>query len=93
MTLWEQGQVKTTGEAAKKFLQGSWHTGTGDAARWADENCQRLGEQPAVYHEYLRPTTSLILCRFADNSAIETWTLLSGPDYYPRLAALIKPAS
>lgn len=89
MTFWRQAQMLTATEAAVAFRKSSWEVEQGPYETWADVHCRHLGGTTALYRETLRPTATVTLCEFADRSAIETWTLLGGASYYPRLAELI----
>ena len=85
MTFWRQTQEPTI--ALPKFAAARWHTYDGlPMERWAERNCSEVGGSILVVVPHLRPSVKYQLCRFSDGSAIEAWTLMYGPAYYPALA-------
>lgn len=85
MTFWRQQQESTI--AFAKFRAASWHTYEGlSIEKWAEKNCLELGGKIIAVSPHLRPSVKYQLCEFLDHSAIEIWTLMSGPSYYPELA-------
>ena len=68
--------------AITAFMKGAWHGESGPKPTWADQNCVRLGGRKLNATYYLRPSESVDLCQFPDNSTIEAWTLFAGASQY-----------
>jgi putative hemolysin len=80
-------------QAVGAFLEGHWIPMPGPIQTWAQQACEAAGGQVTEHVEHLRPNSVVRLCEFPDASAIEIWTLFSGPDFYPGLARALAPAS
>ena len=80
-------------EAVSAFLEGQWVPMAGPIESWGQQACVAAGGQVADYTEHLRPDSVVHLCEFPDASSIETWTLFSGPEFYPGLARALAPSS
>jgi putative hemolysin len=79
-------------QAVSNFLEGRWVPMSGPIETWGRQACESAGGQVIEYAEHLRPDSIVHLCEFADASSIETWTMFSGPDFYPDLGRALEPA-
>jgi putative hemolysin len=80
-------------QAVSAFLEGRWIPMPGPVETWGTQACEAAGGQVAEYVVHLRPDSVVHLCEFPDLSSIETWTLFSGPEFYPELARALVPSS
>jgi putative hemolysin len=82
----------TRSQAVLAFLAGDWSPLPGPIESWAEQACEAAGGSIVEYFEHLRPSSVVALCEFPDRSVIESWTVYSGPDFYPELAKVLAPA-
>ena len=80
-------------QAVTAFLEGQWVPLAGPIETWGRQACESAGGQVVEYTEHLRPDSVVRLCEFSDASSIETWTMFSGPDFYPGLGRTLSPSN
>ena len=80
-------------QAVSSFLEGQWVPMSGPIETWGQQACESAGGQISEYAEHLRPDSVVHLCEFPDTSSIETWTMFSGPGFYPDLGRALVPSS